>query len=91
MPNDLEFARLDVLGKLDDLSAKLLQQDPMLPVHLSSIHRTLMQYEELVHLLSDEDIRKLITAQKKQINVELVKAITVRKTTKTPKTTVDDL
>lgn len=90
MSQELEFAKLDVLGRIDQIQANLLKQDPMLPQHLSTIHKNLLQYEELVHLLSDDDIRKLIAGQKKLVGIELVKEATKTKT-RVQKTTVDDL
>lgn len=90
MSSELEFAKLDVLDRIDKIAASLTTQDPMLPVHLANIHRQLIQFEELVHLLSDDDIRKLMSGQKKQVGTELVKE-TIKSKTRVPKTTVDDL
>lgn len=67
----------DVLGKIQE---KLLQQDPLLPVHLAAIHQTLIQYEELVHLLSEDEIAILVRGQKKHAGVELVKTAITKKT-----------
>lgn len=95
MTQDLDFIKLDVQGRIQQLGEKLLQQDPMLPVHLGAIHSALIQYEELVHLLSDDDIQKLIAGQVKHTGVSVVKEITGKsKTTissRIPKTSVDDL
>lgn len=90
MSQELEFAKLDVLGRIDQIQAGMLKQDPMLPMHLAQIHKTLIQFEELVHLLSDDDIRKLIAGQKKHVGAELVKE-TIKSRARVPKTTVDDL
>lgn len=95
MANDIEFIKLSVQEKIGLIAAKLLEQDPMLPVHLSHIHAAMIQYEELVHLLKPEEIRNLIAGQMRHTNVQVVKEIskqskaTVSK--RIPKTTVDDL
>lgn len=75
-----EFLVLDIKGRLDHIEKHLLQQDPLLPVHLGAIHTTLIQHEELVHLLDDSDIKKLIAGQSKHAGVQLVKEATTRKT-----------
>lgn len=86
------FELLDVAGRIEQISAKLLENDPMLPIHLASIHKALIANEELVHLLSDEQVKQLIAGQKKHVNVQLVKEITTTKraSTKVPKATADD-
>ena len=77
---DSDFLILDLKGRLAHIEANLLRQDPLLPVHLGAIHTTLIQHEELVHLLSDEDIRNLVAGQKKHSGVQLVKEATTKKT-----------
>jgi hypothetical protein len=92
---DTEFLKLDVISRIQQIGEKLLEKDPLLPTHLGAIHSTLIQYEELVHLLSDEQIKTLIAGQKKHTGNMVVAEIT--KTSKAtvgkriPKTTVDDL
>lgn len=86
-----EFAKLGVQERIAKIRDGLLQQDPMLPLHLAHIHKTLIQYEELVHLLSDEEIKTLIAGQKKHTNTQLVKETVTAKRTRVPKTTVDML
>ena len=94
MNNELEFMKLDVQGRLGLMRERLLQQDPMLPVHLAAIHGALIQYEELVHLLSDEDIKTLVAGQSKHVGVKLTEEILkTKKSTlgpKIPKNTADD-
>ena len=77
---DSDFLILDIKGRLDHIEKHLLMQDPLLPVHLGAIHTTLIQHEELVHLLSDDDIRKLVKGQEKHSGVQLVKEATTKKT-----------
>lgn len=90
--DELAFVKADVFGRIDQIAEALLKQDPMLPVHLREIHKNLIQYEELVHLLSDEQIKNLVAGQKKHAGMSLIKeATTAKKTTRIPKTTVDDL
>lgn len=84
------FALMEVRGKIQQIQAALLQQDPLLPIHLGAIHKQLIKHEELVHLLSDEEITVLVAGQKKHANVQLVKEV-AKSRTKIPKTTVDDL
>ena len=94
MNNELDFIKLDVQGRLGLMRERLLQQDPMLPVHLSAIHGALIQYEELVHLLSDEDIKTLVAGQSKHVGVKLTEEIIkTKKSTlgpKIPKNTAED-
>lgn len=69
-----------VKERLAAIKDKLLEQDPLLPVHLSAIHQTLIQYEELVHLLSDAEIAVLVSGQKKHAGVQLVTQAVTKKT-----------
>lgn len=95
MSEDIDFIKLDVQGRIKQIEEKLLQVDPQLPTHLGAIHNALIQYEELVHVLSDAEIKSLIAGQKKHMGVSLTKEITsASKATiakRIPKTTVDDL
>lgn len=72
---DIEFIKLDVQGRIALLGEKLLEQDPQLPTHLAAIQSSLIQYEELAHLLSDEEIKTLIAGQKKHTGVKLTDEI----------------
>ena len=88
----VEFARLDVLERLNRLEETLKTADPQLPVHLQQIHKTLLTYEELVHLLKDDEIKILMDAMQKYRKVELVKEASTSKGKKAlGKTTVDDI
>jgi hypothetical protein len=86
---------LGVQGRIKDIGDKLKEADPLLPTHLASIHSTLIQYEELVHLLSDEEIKTFVAGQIKHVGVKLVEEITkptkARVSSRIPKTSVDDL
>jgi hypothetical protein len=91
---DIDFIKLDVQGRIQQIQESLLKADPLLPVHLSAIHSALIQYEELVHLLSDEEIKSLVAGQAKHVGVQLTKEITgASKATisrRIPKASADD-
>lgn len=70
--SSLDFAKLDVLARLDLIEAKLKDQDPELPMHLQSIHRALLENEELVHILPDEKIRTYMAGMQKYKQLQLV-------------------
>lgn len=76
---DIEFIKLDVQGRIQLIQEKLLEVDPQLPGHLAAIQSSLIQYEELVHLLSDAEIKSLVAGQKKHTGVELTNEITKAK------------
>jgi len=56
----------DIMNKLQsnlaDLEKTLLAKDPMMPQHLRQIHSTIIAYPESVHLLTDDQISKMIDA-----------------------------
>lgn len=95
MSQDIEFIKLDVQGRIAHIESKLLEQDPLLPTHLAAIHGALIQYEELVHLLSDAEIKAFLEGNKKHAGVKLIEETTKAKktsvSTRIPKTSVDDL
>lgn len=68
----------ELLERLTKLEDALLAKDPMMKVHLGSIHAHLIQYEELVHLLKDEEISVMMQAQQIHTNVILVSAATTK-------------
>lgn len=84
----LELAKLDVLGRLDEIHSRLKEADPNLPTHLSAIHKTLLQYEELVHILPDEKVGILMQGMAKYKNIKLVEEAAKTRTKK--KQDVDD-
>lgn len=78
LPPDI-LARLET--SLADLEQSLLNQDPLISNHLRNSHSILVAYPETVHLLSDSDIARLISAAQIHTKVEIVKA-TAPKTAK---------
>ena len=95
MTEDLEFIKLDVQGRIAAIEAKLLEQDPQLPTHLAAIHQALITYEELIHLLTDSEIKAFVNGNKKHSGVKLTDEITkgskASVSKRIPKTSVDDL
>ena len=60
-----------LLPKLDALEKALLTADPLMPTHLKEIHKHLIQYEELAHLLTEEQISIILEGQQKKLGVLL--------------------
>lgn len=91
----IEQIQADTFQKIADIEAMLTKNDPMLPGHLAAIHRNLTRYEELNHLLSDDQIRELIRGQSQVTGTVITQA--VAKSTKSANTrmakgiTADDL
>ena len=61
--------------KISDLESLLKTNDPRIAGHLKAIHATLIQYEELVHLLSDDQIREMMLAQSAVTGTVLVQKV----------------
>lgn len=65
-----------LLQKLAAVEEALASGDPRMKDHLKESHRLLIQHEELVHLLSNDEIAKLMAAQQKHVNTVLVGSMT---------------
>jgi hypothetical protein len=65
-----------IMQRLSYLQEALLAQDPRIRDHLKEIHKLMITHEELVHLLSDEDIAKIMSAQQVVTNTTLVATTT---------------
>jgi hypothetical protein len=65
-----------LMQRLSGLEAALVATDPEIKSHMKEIHKLLITYEELVHLLSDEEIGKIMGAQQALTNTMLVGSIT---------------
>lgn len=91
--NPIHFVVIDRLAQLE---AALLARDPMMKVHLGAIHKELNQHEELVHLLSNEEIGKIVGAQQQHTNTMLAAELSGKKgkaaaANRTAKLGLDDL
>jgi hypothetical protein len=60
------------LARLQLLEDALIARDPMMKTHLLEIHKQMITYEELVHLLTDEQIGIIMAAQQNHTNTVLV-------------------
>jgi hypothetical protein len=65
-----------IMQQLSYLQEALEANDPMIKRHLGEIHKLMIQHEELVHLLSDDEIAKIMGAQQIVTNTTLVAATT---------------
>lgn len=61
------------LQRLADLERALLDRDPLMKTHLAAIHKTAIDNEEIVALLTTEEIAKIMAAQQVHTNTVLVK------------------
>jgi hypothetical protein len=82
---------LDFYASLEHLKERLHEIDPELPNHMRSIHKNLRAYDELAHLLSDEEIRIILQSEKKHTKIELVKTIAKAKKPKAASFDLDEL
>lgn len=69
----------ELLPKLDQLQAELLASDPKMPGHLKEIHKYLIQYEELAHLLSEEQIAIILSGQQRMVGIVLANETKAKK------------
>lgn len=65
--------------RLSFLEQALTEQDPRMKDHLKEIHRLLITHEELVHLLSEEEIGKIMQGQQIITDTTLVAAVSAPK------------
>ena len=71
-----EPLHFEMLDRLAQLETALLARDPMMKVHLGAIHKNLIQHEELVHLLTDQQIGQIVGAQQAHTNTSLLQELT---------------
>ena len=90
LSKELSFIQAEVLEKIEKISTALVTNDPMIEIHCSSVHKALLQHEELVHLLPDSEIAKLMAGMKKWKNLKLVAEVANTRT-RSKKVTADDL
>lgn len=62
---------LKLLEKIKQLGAMLVANDPKFPDHLRAIHKTLIQYEELSHLLSEDELAVIVEGAQKKLGIIL--------------------
>lgn len=62
---------LELLPKLKSLEDALLTKDPKMNEHLKEIHTYLIQFEELSHLLKEEQIAVILGAQQMKLGIIL--------------------
>jgi hypothetical protein len=65
-----------ILQRLHLLDTALLTQDPAMRGHVGEMHKLLISHEELVHLLSVDQISRLMRAQQLITNTVLVGSMT---------------
>lgn len=68
-----------ILQRLSFLEQALNDQDPRMKDHLKEIHKLLITHEELVHVLSEEEIGKIMQGQQIITNTTLVAAVSAPK------------
>lgn len=61
---DIGPIKAQVWQKIEDVKAMMLKNDPQIAGHVKEIHKYLSQFDELVHLLTDEQIRDIVKVQK---------------------------
>ena len=86
----------EVLSRLALLEEALLARDPMMKMHLAALHKSLITHEELVHLLSDDQIGQTVAAQQQHTNITLVQEVSskagkAKAANRTAKLSLDDL
>lgn len=77
--------------RLTALEQALLAQDPQMPTHLKAIHKQLIEFPELVHLLKPEDWGKILQAQQQYTKVKLVEESAAKKAAAKKKVQLEDL
>lgn len=68
-PNNPIFV---VMERIALIQAKMLAQDPQISTHLKEIWKHMQQYEEIAHLLTEEEIGVVFRALQKHTAIELV-------------------
>jgi hypothetical protein len=78
--------------KVASLQTALLKANPRMPVLLREIHTQLKSDEELVTILSDEEVGIIVTGLQRQTNAVILATVAKKGTGKAlKKTTVDDI
>jgi hypothetical protein len=84
---------LELEPKLAALEKSLLAADPKMPQHLREIHTYLTQFEELAHLLTEDQIAIILDAQQRKVGIILAEETKKGKTggSKSKPITADEL
>lgn len=85
------YELLQLNARMDQLKATLLEKDPMMFEHLKHVHKLLLEYDDLTHLMTDEQRATYIAGLKKYRQVEMVQTATSKKTGGRKKFTEDDI
>lgn len=75
----------ELLPKLDALEKALLAGDEKFPTHLKEIHTYLIQYEELAHLLTEDQIKTILNGHQRKLGIILANETTKKKGSNAPK------
>lgn len=71
------------LQRLHQLDEALLNRDPKMRDHLKEIHTMMQQHDEIVSLLSNEEVARIMAAQQSHTNTTLVQAVVKKTSTAT--------
>lgn len=82
--------KLDVLARLEEVEKRLQTSDPLLGTHLDAIRNSLLKHEELVHMLTDQQISIYMAGMQKHINVQLVEEASRSKSPRGKKNSLED-
>lgn len=72
---DSNPVHFELMSRMAQLEEALLARDPMMKMHLAAVHKQLIQHEELVHLLKDEEMGRIVAAQQSHTNTSLVQEV----------------
>lgn len=83
------------LQRLGELEASLLTRDPLMKTHLKVIHETMIAEEEIVNLLTVEEISKIMASQQVFTNTvlarDVAKSSKARNSSKAAQISLDDV
>lgn len=77
--NAQDPVQYQVLERLAQLQEALLIRDPLMATHLAAIHKSMIEHEEIVNLLTDDEIATIVGAQQAHTGISLVAEVTGKK------------
>lgn len=81
-----------LLSRLEEMQTKLISGDASFVNHLRMIHMDLVKFPELLHILKDDDIGKIVQAGARIAQITIAKESTTKlRKTKAGSITLDDL